>query len=100
MASLMQAVLKEVSPLTGCMDDEECLAILDIDANAISDIEGGWESVFVGDNENPEHDTLKEWDFIEDGPSVYSLKGFMIVRGRRNDQTVWFVYEPAGVGVH
>ena len=100
MSSLIQRVLADVTPPGTSMSEEEVLATYDLDANAISAVEGGWESVDVGDPADPHHSDLHDRDFEDEGPSVYERKGFTIVRGLRDSLPVWFVYEAATVGVH
>lgn len=100
MSSLIQCVLTDVTPTGTSMTEEEVLATYDLDATAIAGVEGGWESVNVGDHADPHHPDLHDKDFEDEGPSVYERKGFMIVRGIRDALPVWFVYESATVGVH
>lgn len=100
MASLIQCVLTDVTPAGTSMTEEEVLATYDLDAVAISNVEGGWESVDVGDPADPHHPDLHDKDFEDEGPSVYERKGFMIVRGIRDSLPIWFVYESSTVGVH
>lgn len=100
MSSLIQCVLSDVTPAGTSMTEEEVLASYDLDAVAISTVEGGWESVEIGDPTNPQHPDLHETDFQDEGPSVYERKGFMIVRGIRDGLPFWFAYEASTVGVH
>lgn len=100
MSSLMQAVLQDVTPQATSMNEEECLASFDLDMDLIGSIDGAWERVDVGDPHVPFHEDLDDSDFLLTGDPVYERKGFMIVRGDRDGRPVWFVYEPANIGIH
>lgn len=101
MASLMQSILEKIQQPGSQLTEEECLASLDLDANEIAAVEGGWEIVDAGDITAPAFDDLAKTDFVTDGPPVYERHGYMIVRGMRMGETpIWFVFEPAGTGLH
>jgi hypothetical protein len=99
MPSLMQCVLEDISGPSQ-LTEEEFLATFSLDGNAIADVDGGWERVPIPDHSHPRHHDMVVNDFKLDGPSVYEMNGYMIVRGQKDDRAVWFMYEPIGMGVH
>ena len=98
MPSLIQCVLSDIiypgSPETA----EENLAMYDLDVAAISDVEGGWESVKIVNHNKPEHPDIPQNVFTRNKPPVYEFENFVIVRGTTIiDRPLWFVYEPSGL---
>jgi hypothetical protein len=96
MASLMESLLTCAKPTE---DWEEFLDRHSIDRYAVSSVEGGWELIDT-DCYNPSVDDLNPSDYRVDGPPVYEVKGYIVVRGFDGKHRCWYVFEPATTGLH
>jgi hypothetical protein len=94
MPSLMECVVGEIEDAASDVNDpEELLAHFDLDAMAISEVPGAWEPVEVADRKEPYVEGLIADDFDDDGPAVKEVEGYIIVRGREEAHSIYFVYE-------
>lgn len=96
MPSLSDCVLDDVRDEVGeiaVSDVTDLFAHYDLDINAISSVEGSWESIPVQDRTKPIVEGLNADDFTVEGPSVFMVNDYMIVRGRELVHHVFFVYE-------
>ena len=99
MPSLMDCVITDAKDMEDCLDAEvvldpgDLLAAFDLDANAISSIDNSWESVEIVDRSQPHVDGIPDDIFTDDGPAVFEYDGYMIVRGREEAHSIFFVYQ-------
>ena len=99
MPSLMKCVIKDAEDIESCLDADvilavdELMAMFDLDIDAISNVDNSWESVDIVDRTQPHVDGISDEAFKDDGPSVYEYDGYMIVRGREDAHSIFFVYE-------
>jgi hypothetical protein len=98
MPALIECVLNDLegfAPDTSrtAEDTTDQLAQFDLDPDAISNVEGSWESVHLADRTKPSIEGNCTVVFDTEGPSVYESDGYIIVRGREDVHHVFFVYE-------
>lgn len=95
MPSLMECIVSDLEEEQGniTLAPEDLLAQFDLDAMAISTVEGSWEQINVGDRISPVVEGLNIDDFHQEGPSVYQVDGYTIVRGREESHAIFFVYD-------
>lgn len=95
MPSLVECVVSELESGDSDMPEDpiELMAQFDLDPDAISNVEGSWEPVEVGDRTAPKIEGVVADIFQTEGPSVYEADGYMIVRGREDVHHVFFAYE-------
>lgn len=94
MPSLVDCLIAELaSPdLDEPVNPTDLMAELDLDIDAISSVEGSWETLDIGEREAPEHEEI--FAFNNDGPSVYMDGPFVIVRGHEGMHQVFFAFAP------
>lgn len=98
MPSLSECVVKELEsavPEDQVLPDlVDLFAQYDLDIDAISNVEGSWELVDSGERTKPHVDGIPDDAFTAEGPSVFKVDNYMVVRGREDVHHVFFVFEP------
>lgn len=100
MPSLIDCVISDIVESIEVTDEEilHSMAALDLDIEAISAVEGGWESVGGYRHDKPHIPNIPPSAYTRKGPSVYKYDGFMLVRGTTSSDCLrWFVYEQSGL---
>lgn len=99
MPSLPECVLSQLERSSVPNDEEESgtidlFAHYDLDIDAISTVEGSWEPVDVVDPTQPHVDGIPDDAFTVEGPSVFKVDDYIVVRGREDVHHAFFVFEP------